>query len=63
MDADRASLFLVDNKSQEIYARIFDISQPTIEAEVGEFGSTNGETSPPLSDSVQQNQDGRKEIR
>ena len=25
VDADRASLFLVDNKSNELYARIFDV--------------------------------------
>ena len=25
VDADRASLFLVDNKNKELYARIFDI--------------------------------------
>ena len=25
MDADRTSLFLVDNKTDELYARIFDI--------------------------------------
>ena len=27
VDADRASLFLVDNRSNQIYARIFDVSQ------------------------------------
>uniref|UniRef100_A0A183BM06 Phosphodiesterase n=1 Tax=Globodera pallida TaxID=36090 RepID=A0A183BM06_GLOPA len=61
VDADRASLFLVDNKSQEIYARIFDISQP----ELDDQSQYNGELSPPFVDpNVQQNlQDGRKEIR
>ena len=27
VNADRASLFLVDNRSNQIYARIFDVSQ------------------------------------
>ena len=27
VDADRASLFLVDNRNNQIYARIFDVSQ------------------------------------
>uniref|UniRef100_A0A914H147 PDEase domain-containing protein n=1 Tax=Globodera rostochiensis TaxID=31243 RepID=A0A914H147_GLORO len=60
VDADRASLFLVDNKSQEIYARIFDISQP----ELDDQSQYNGELSPPFVDpNVHQRQDGRKEIR
>ncbi|KAJ1360283.1 hypothetical protein KIN20_019213, partial [Parelaphostrongylus tenuis] len=33
VDADRASLFLVDNKNQELYARIFDIGREGEESE------------------------------
>ncbi|KAL3107856.1 hypothetical protein niasHT_017088 [Heterodera trifolii] len=61
VDADRASLFLVDNKSQEIYARIFDISQPELD-EHSQFEANNGEISPSLNE-LNIHQDGRKEIR
>uniref|UniRef100_A0A915DPZ1 GAF domain-containing protein n=1 Tax=Ditylenchus dipsaci TaxID=166011 RepID=A0A915DPZ1_9BILA len=50
VDADRASLFLVDNKTHEIFARIFDISQELDE---------NGEPKA----NVQLDQEGNKEIR
>lgn len=69
MDADRASLFLVDSKTQEIYARIFDISQPAEQEsgqEAGGEGAGNeGELSPQLNPGHGHvyNQDGQKEIR
>ncbi|KAI1724743.1 3'5'-cyclic nucleotide phosphodiesterase domain-containing protein [Ditylenchus destructor] len=50
VDADRASLFLVDNKTNEIYARIFDISQ-----ELDENGQPK--------ENIHVNQEGYKEIR
>lgn len=53
MDADRASLFLVDNKTQEIYARIFDINQQN------SFQNYNNEHLK----NIQINQEGTKEIR
>lgn len=69
VDADRASLFLVDSKTQEIYARIFDISQP--EATENGDGMVVEQTahmegdllSPPINLSHSLNQDGQKEIR
>jgi hypothetical protein len=68
VDADRASLFLVDNKTQEIYARIFDISQPELEDQQQQGGDgsgngTDGELSPQLNPGHVYNQDGQKEIR
>lgn len=64
VDADRASLFLVDSKTQEIYARIFDISQPEQEGSIQQEGTgTDGELSPQLNPGHVYNQDGQKEIR
>ncbi|KAL7070807.1 hypothetical protein ACQ4LE_009992 [Meloidogyne hapla] len=62
VDADRASLFLVDNKTQEIYARIFDISQPENNVNNENNQNGNGEISPQLNPAHVYNQDGQKEI-
>ena len=35
VDADRASLFLVDAKTNQLYARIFDIKEGDTEVEAG----------------------------
>jgi hypothetical protein len=58
----------VDSKTQEIYARIFDISQPEQQDEgangtEGSGNGTDGEISPQLNPGHVYNQDGQKEIR
>ncbi|KAF7640078.1 PDEase domain-containing protein [Meloidogyne graminicola] len=62
VDADRASLFLVDNKTQEIYARIFDISQPeqNLNNDQNSQNTQNGEISPQINPAHVYNQDGQK---
>ena len=40
VDADRASLFLVDSKTNQLYARIFDIQSSTMSTD--EFGEITG---------------------
>ena len=47
VNADRASLFLVDSRTHELYARIFDIG--TEEVAIGEAIASNGNkaTAPP----------------
>jgi cAMP and cAMP-inhibited cGMP 3',5'-cyclic phosphodiesterase 10 len=43
VDADRASMFLVDSKTGELHAQIFDIGQPDSELPNGD---TNGVGNP-----------------
>jgi len=40
VDADRASLFLVDNKNKELYARIFDIGITGEDAGISKTGGS-----------------------
>lgn len=42
VDADRASLFLVDNRSKELYARIFDVGGGSLNG--GDSGSEDSTT-------------------
>ena len=55
VDADRASLFLVDSKTNQLYARIFDIKKKPRIRQIGR--SQGGETSSQVSVATDENGD------
>lgn len=63
VDADRASLFLVDHKTNEIYARIFDIGQEEAAASETEPNANGGGDEQSSIKHIRINREGNKEIR